>query len=72
MQTDYLSRLEAAEYLTGKGLPVSKGTLAKWATVGGGPTYYRFGNRAVYRPSDLDLWAQAKLSPARRSTSEVV
>lgn len=67
--TPYLSRREAAEYLTRLGLRVSWRSLQKWATVGGGPTYRRFGIRSVYVPADLDAWAKAKLSAPRVSTS---
>lgn len=71
MTDTYLDRRQAAEYLTSKrGLRVSWTTLQKWATTGGGPTYRRFGTRAVYLPTDLDAWAEAKLSAARVSTSE--
>jgi len=57
MQT-YLTRAEAANYLTERGLRVSKNTMQKWATVGGGPTYRLFGNRALYTPEDLLSWAE--------------
>lgn len=67
MQDDrVLNRSEAAEYLTERGFKVSKTTLQKLVTVGGGPVYRRFGHRAVYRKSDLDIWVQERLSdPAR-------
>jgi len=65
----YLDRAEAAEYLTGQGLRTAKTTLQKYVTVGGGPAYRRFGKRAVYLASDLDAWAQEKLSAPRRSSS---
>jgi hypothetical protein len=62
----YLDRTEAAEYLRGRGLQVSPTTLQKWASIGGGPLYFRWGHRAVYLRSDLDGWAAEKLSqPAR-------
>jgi hypothetical protein len=66
----YLTRAEAAAYLTERGLPISKNTLQKMATVGGGPPYQLFGNKAVTTPAQLDTWAEAKLSAPRRSTSE--
>ena len=66
----YLGRTEAAEYLTNRGLVFAKSTLAKLATIGGGPQYYKFGNRAVYDPSDLDEWIRWKLGDPRGSTSE--
>ena len=73
MQDRYLDRREAAEYLTSqRGLRVSRNTLQKMATVGGGPPYRRFGARVIYDPADLDAWASAKLTPLRHSTSETV
>ena len=67
--TTYLLRPEAAEFLTARGFPTAKNTLQKMATTGGGPIYRIFGNRALYTPDDLLTWAEAKLSPPRRSTS---
>ena len=49
----FLDRAEAAEHIKGRGLQISKNTLQKYVTVGGGPTYRRFGKRAVYLASDL-------------------
>lgn len=69
MEERYYNRAEAAEYLSHQGLRVSKNTLQKWATTGGGPAYRRFGRMAVYLPADLDAWAEKKLSTPRHSTS---
>jgi hypothetical protein len=66
----YLTRPEAATYLTERGLPISKNTLQKLATVGGGPAYRIWGNKAVSTPDELDTWADSKLQAPRRSTSE--
>jgi hypothetical protein len=66
----YLTRAEAAAYLSERGLPITKGTLQKLATVGGGPPYRIFGNKALHEPAKLDEWAEAKLSAPKRSTSE--
>lgn len=71
MKKKFLTRPEAAEYLTGSGLPISKNTLQKFASVGGGPLYVLFGSRALYRTADLDLWAIERIGAPRRSTSEV-
>jgi hypothetical protein len=71
MQKRYLTRREAAFYLSENGLPVSKNTLQKFATTGGGPEYFIFGNRALYTPQSLDAWAEARLTASRKSTSEV-
>jgi len=68
---EFLTRPEAAEYLTDRGFKTSKLTLAKFATIGGGPVYQIFGNSALYTPENLDHWAEEKLSPPRRSTSEI-
>ena len=68
MENKFLDRAEAAQYLAERGLRVSKNTLQKWATVGGGPLYRRFGNKAVYQSGDLDAWALAKLSAPRHTS----
>lgn len=65
----YLTRAEAAEYITQMGAQTSKNTLQKFATVGGGPVYRRFGNKAIYTRADLDEWISAKMSAPMRSTS---
>lgn len=66
----YLTRPEAAEYIRARGLILSKNTLQKYATVGGGPMYRRFGRRVVYTPADLDAWIERKLSAPVGSTAE--
>ena len=68
-----MTRDEAPSYILQKhGLKISKNTLQKYATTGGGPVYRRFGNRAVYTAADLDAWIEQKLSAPKRSTSEVL
>jgi hypothetical protein len=64
MMTDddeFMSRKEAALYLTKKGCPVSAGGLANMAcnnNAGRGPSLYRFKWRTVrYKKADLDKWA---------------
>lgn len=69
MDSNFLERSQAADYLTQKGLRITKNTLGKMATTGGGPVYQRFGLRAVYTRANLDAWADAKLSAPRCSTS---
>ena len=66
MDDKYLDRAGAATYLSEKGLKITKGTLQKYATVGGGPEYQHFGNRVVYKPPKLDVWADQKLATPRR------
>jgi hypothetical protein len=67
---EYLTRPEAADYLNKRGLKITKNTLQKMATTGGGPPYQLWGNITVYTPLGLDSWADAKLGAPRRSTSE--
>jgi|JI10StandDraft_1071094.scaffolds.fasta_scaffold994943_2 hypothetical protein len=70
LQKKFLTRPEAANLLTEFfGIKTSKNTLQKWATVGGGPKYQIFGNRALYQAADLDEWVTGKLSEPRHSTS---
>ena len=65
-----LHRKGTAEALTAAGFPVKAKTLATMATRGGGPPYQIFGRRPLYRWGDALAWAEARLSPPRRSTSE--
>jgi hypothetical protein len=69
MEKKFLSREEAAQYLTNLGLRTARGTLQKWVTTGGGPAYRRFGKYALYEVSDLDAWAEGKLTAPRASSS---
>ena len=70
MHKRYLTRQESASYLSERGLPVSKNTLQKFATTGGGPDYCIFGNRSLYTIEALDSWAESRLTASRKSTSE--
>lgn len=60
--TEYLRRAEAASYLRQNyGFGTAK-TLAKLACSGGGPVFYKWGEKVVvYRVTDLDLWATGKM-----------
>lgn len=62
--TEWLTRAEAAEYLTGIGVPIKERTLAKYAeddNAGGGPPFTRSGWRSIrYEKVDLDAWAAKK------------
>lgn len=68
----YLTRKEAADHLAAMGITYSRATLQKLATTGGGPIYRICGGRALYTAPDLDAWIKERMSPPRRSTSEVV
>lgn len=66
----FLRRKDAAAYLKEKYGFCSTGTLAKLATIGGGPEFQYLGILPVYTEENLDEWARAMLSRPVRSTSE--
>ena len=70
MDEEFLNREKAAAYVRDKGLPCTKATLSKLASVGGGPNFYKFGRYAVYLPFDLRNWITARLSGPKTSTSD--
>jgi len=65
-----LTRKATATALTEAGYPTRPATLATKATRGGGPPYHRFGLLALYKWGKALEWAQSRLSPPIRSTSE--
>ncbi len=69
IRKEYLTRGQAAEYCIKQGLPVSTKTLAKYACVGGGPKFRKFGTmRVIYKIEDLDEWIERRLSKTFSST----
>ena len=66
----YLRRKQAAAYLLENYGFGSAKTLAKLATLGGGPEIFYAGRLPLYVQEKLDDWALAKISPPVRSTSE--
>ena len=67
-----LRRAEASAYLLSKfGINRKAVTLAKYATVGGGPKYRLAGRFPLYDPIDLDSWAASIISPLKASTSDL-
>jgi hypothetical protein len=69
--TDYLRRQQAAAYLLDRFGAFTSETLAKLASVGGGPTFRKIGRFPVYTRDDLDAWADKRLSPPVSSTAEL-
>jgi hypothetical protein len=66
--TQYMRREAAASYLQQTYGFGSRATLAKLASVGGGPAYKVAGRIPLYKSEDLDAWACSKISaPSRRS-----
>lgn len=64
------SRREAAEYLSARGYRIAIATLAKLATVGGGPMYEKFGRKPLYTERGLVAWVASKTTLPQRHTSE--
>ena len=67
----FRSRREASKYIKDHGLPAAESTLAKYATVGGGPEFHKFGHRVFYTEEALDAWITSKLSSPITSTSQL-
>ena len=65
-----LDRRQAAAFLTARDYRSAAATLAKLASIGGGPTFESFGRKPLYREADLIEWARAKTTGPRRSTSD--
>jgi len=67
-----LRRKEASRYLKEHwGIDRAPSTLAKLATLGGGPPFQKAGRIPLYSTQALDEWANAMLSPPVSSTSEL-
>jgi len=66
-----LDRHEASQYLLENyGIRRSPGTLAKLASIGGGPSYRKVKRAVIYDPAALDEFAAAIISAPMRSTSD--
>lgn len=66
----FLTRKEAAEYITATYFKVTAGTLATWATYEEGPAYRVIGGHAHYSKKDIDDWVDqprhnGKVAPKR-------
>jgi hypothetical protein len=65
-----LSRREAAQYLSDRGLETAPQTLARKFHEGTGPLCTHVGDRAMYRKAHLDEYFVSQVSAPRRSSSE--
>jgi hypothetical protein len=66
-----LCRKLASEYLAlVHGIIVAPATLAKYASVGGGPRFYKWHRTPLYPTAELEVWAEQQLGKLRRSTSD--
>ncbi len=67
------TRTQAAKWLQDRGYPIAVATLAKYATLAGGPRYEKFGRKPLYTESDLIDWVAAKTgAPVRHSSASNV
>lgn len=67
-----LNRKEASAYLSEKhGVSRTANTLAKLASIGGGPKFRRLGRHPFYNAVDLDEWVAERLTKVVASTSEL-
>jgi hypothetical protein len=65
-----LDRRQASAFLTDRGYRTAPATLAKLASIGGGPPFVSFGRKPLYREADLLAWAQSRTTGPRQSTSD--
>ncbi len=71
-KTRRLRRKEASVYLLREwGISRTPATLAKLATIGGGPPFEKDGRFPLHTEEGLDDWARSQLSPLVHSTSEL-
>lgn len=68
MTAAYLTRPDAADYLSGKlGRRVTVGALHRHASDGTGPDYVMILGRASYQAASLDAWVERQVkAPATR------
>jgi hypothetical protein len=66
-----LRRSEVPGYLAQKfGITIAVATLAKLASVGGGPGMQYNGRIPLYPVKELDVWAEGRITPVYASTTE--
>lgn len=68
---DYLRRDQAAAFLQRRFGAYTTETLAKLASIGGGPRFRKMSRFPLYTEEDLADWASARMSPPISSTSEL-
>lgn len=67
--SNYFSRKEASRYLADRfGVSVAPQTLAKYASIGGGPYFEKFNRDAIYTDLDLAVWVRSKLKPGEAAS----
>jgi len=66
-----MTRAETAQYIADHWFPCSPKTLAKLAVIGGGPAFRKAGRVPLYSEASVDGWAESKIGPLVRSTTEL-
>jgi hypothetical protein len=66
-----MTRAETAQYITEHWFPCSPKTLAKLAVIGGGPAFRKAGRVPLYSEASVDGWAESRIGPLVRSTTEL-
>lgn len=61
----YLTRRQVSQMY-----PISESTLARLASRGGGPVFYKPTDKALYRPQDVEQWIQAALVSVDRTIGD--
>ena len=70
-QTKFLTRKQAAALLESHGYPwTTVRTLANFACRGDGPPFRKCGRHSLYESEAVLTWAEAKVGPELRSTSD--
>jgi hypothetical protein len=68
----FLTRAQTSAALRDElGIDVPRSSLDTMASRGGGPKYYRFGNRALHRWGDTLEWIRGRLGPAITCAAEL-
>ena len=70
--TQFLTRKNAAEYLSKKGIRSSNASLARAAMGGDGPPYVKINGAAYYTPEWLDQWLEAQMLPQSHSLAHAM
>lgn len=65
-----LTRSQAADFLAARGYTVAIATLSKYAVVGGGPRYSKFGRKPLYTPADLLAWINERTTRPMQHSSD--
>ena len=67
-----LRRADASRYLLEThGVKRAPATLAKLASLGGGPRFMKMNHTPLYSPADLDEWVASRLTPTVENTSQL-